>query len=633
MVVARSGRAQTKVTCYVTEPMRNLMQYKKSTYISQVVKLVYFNCCFYFPLCQLKISYAYGIYKKLLQNISLFYLTSFSSSWPLSPLLTHISGIRDSVDLWKLEEKSQTEFQQETDERHAKHEAMFEKIMAELQKLTTKQDQRIIGPSVLHPAALTPKPYLKLHFLRFRREDPKGWLYQAEYFEFLPVETEDQVQLPSFHFDGIALQFGPTDYEDPAEALSRLKKITTVASYQEAFEKISHQVDGLPEIFLVGCFIGGSKEEIWLEVKLKTPKNLTEPIGMALLVEEKLDLQHRGYTSQRYSAFPAPSRSTTTQGILGPSPNQRLTLPAINLIRRLSQTEARERRVKGLCYYSDDRYTPRHKCSKPQLFMISDVSEVEDEENIDDTQEHNPDYSLVEISFHAISACPIMLRVQWLKTLEPVEMDYEQLTIGFRLVGSSHKLRGLKGFELAALKAHELMEKQDGTWRFCIDYRSLNDVTVKDKYPIPIIDELLDELYGSRFYSKLDLRLGPYRILDKVGAVAYRVKLPPGSPIHNVFHVSLLRRCVGSAIDLSPMTIDASYLPSCPLQPECILDERVVQKGKYRPKTELLVKWLGRPREDATWETKWSFIRFYPNFRLEDKSSVSGVDCYVTEPM
>ncbi|GJR93699.1 reverse transcriptase domain-containing protein [Tanacetum coccineum] len=1081
--------------------------------------------------------------------------------------------------------KSQIEFQQEIDERFAKHEAMFGKIMPELQKLTTKQDQRIIDSG---------------------GEDPKGWLYRAEqYFKFQRVETENQVQLASFHLDGIAFQFGPTDYEDPAEALSRLQQTTTVASYQEAFEKNSHQVDGLPEILLVGCFIGGLKEEIRLEVKLKTPKNLTEAIDMALLVEEKLNLQRRGYTSQRFLALPAPSESTTTQGILGPSPNQRINLPAPNPIQRLSQTKARKRRVKGLCYYCDDRYTPGHKCSKPQLFMISDVYEVENEENIGDTQEHNPDDSLAEISFHAISgsinpqtirlpgkiknkevvvlidggsthnfidqalvdrfslvvetdtpfkvvignrehvtctgrvrnltiviqgyvvstdffvlpvaACPIVLGVQWLKTLGPVEMDYEQLTIGFRLAGSSHKLRGLKGFELAALKAHELMgiqgaalllqitpfatvfqnpttlppkrfqdhgipllpgsrpvstrpyrqpylqkaetekqvrellqqglirlshspfsspvllvKKSDGAWRFCIDYRSLNDVTVKDKYPIPIIDELLDELHGSRIYSKLDLRsgyhqirvrdedihktdfktheghyefvvmpfgltnapatfqclmndlfrpylhkfilvffddiliysktfeehvdhlqvilgileanqlfakaskccfgvtqvnylghvissdgvqvepnkiqvvsawptptnakgvrdflglagyyrkfikgfggiteplhrtdpyydelpsslptksqknvvvqdgvwfregvillsptsfllptilemchsspegghfgfhktlakvcqcfktdsmkptsllqplpiskqvwedismdfveglpnsngftavmvvvdrlskyahfvplrhpftattiarafvsnivrlhgipstvvvygrpppkllpyvsgttniqavdeylrdrdellrqlhanllaaqhrmkiqadhhmrelefekgdlvfvklqpyrqtsvatrvsnklsprlFGPYRILDKVGAVAYQVDLPPGSLIHNVFHVSLLRRCVGSSIDPIPTTIDASVLPSGPLQPECILDERVVQKGKYQPKTELLVKWLGRPREDATWEMKWRFIRSYPNFCLEDKSSI-----------
>ena len=191
-----------------------------------------------------------------------------------------------------------------------------------------------------------------------------GWVYKSEqYFEYNHVPQVQRVPLASFHLEGIALQwhrwmakfqgpltweeltkaillrFGPTDFEDPSEALSRLRQTTTIATYQEEFEKLSHQVDGLPEPFLIICFIAGLRDEIRLDVKIKQPTTLSETMGVARLVEERNHLQRKVAPSYCPQPAIAPTNTnvSTTEGVLGPPPNLRQNMSQNSNVRRISK--------------------------------------------------------------------------------------------------------------------------------------------------------------------------------------------------------------------------------------------------------------------------------------------------------
>jgi hypothetical protein len=172
----------------------------------------------------------------------------------------------------------------------------------------------------------------------------------------------------------------------------------------------------------------------------------------------------------------------------------------------------------------------------------------------------------------------------------------------------------LREMQEQLLKAQDQMRAQANKHRREVEYQ------VGDMVYLKIQPYKLRKL-ANRFNQKLSPRYyGPYEIEQKIGAVAYKLKLPDDSRVHPVFHASLLKKAI------SP-NVESQRLPACMNEqwqlepgPEEAMDTRRNEQGEV----EVLVKWQGLPEFENSWESVEKMRKEFPGFLLEVKESFEG---------
>ena len=162
--------------------------------------------------------------------------------------------------------------------------------------------------------------------------------------------------------EGLLIKFGSFAYEDPTEALTRLRQTSNVINYKGQFEALSNRIRDLSESHKLSYFLSGLRDEIRLPVKILNPKNLNEAFGLAKIQEE--------YVMSSKKFLKSSSLEVTKASIPGPRLETRLDSKFKLPLQKLSPAQMEERRKKGLCFNCDEKFQLGHHCKSAKLFLL-----------------------------------------------------------------------------------------------------------------------------------------------------------------------------------------------------------------------------------------------------------------------
>nr|GEV63184.1 Ty3/gypsy retrotransposon protein [Tanacetum cinerariifolium]GEV63232.1 Ty3/gypsy retrotransposon protein [Tanacetum cinerariifolium] len=328
----------------------------------------------------------------------------------------------------------------------------------------------------------------------FTWEHPLNWLFRAEQF-FTYYETPDvqRLTIASVHFEGSVIPW--------FQMLQKANQIPTwdalASAIEEHFGPSQYEVEGLSPEALLDCFLSGLKDHIRQDVIAQDPKSLIHA-GVAWLATLG---PHLADYSSAIIKFYLDEKFITLTGDMSLSPTQ----AQFHHFKRLSATDAIAEAYTLHCFSMETSsdYPLQVPDSVPHdlaniLHGFASVFSVPTGLPSSRTQDHS---IVLQEGVNAVKVCPYRYLVSQKAQIETMVAD--MLAHGLIQPSSS------------PFSAPVLLVRKKDTWRFCTDYHALNAVTIKDSFSMPTVDELLDELHGSQFFSKLDLRSGYHQILLK----------------------------------------------------------------------------------------------------------------------
>ncbi|GJX49659.1 reverse transcriptase [Tanacetum coccineum] len=385
-------------------------------------------------------------------------------------------------------------------------------------------------------------------------------------------------------------------FEDPMVDLKNLRQTTSVQVYQELFEALMNTIE-LTESYAISMFIGGLKVKIGMAVRMFKPTKLTDVYFFLAKMQHTIVV-----TKNRHATLLSTPKTSIVNANVNKSGNSwvKNTLPSQNTttipnrpFKRLTQQELEEKREKHLCFYCNQKYMLRYKCSGQVLSLEVVGIDMEEDGDLLLTKEGivNTYQNFVDepplISLNALSGdntyrtirfrgcvgknslhvlvdsesthnfldlqtakklgyrlrkicpldvyvangnvmtnlneckgftwvfqgvtytanvmilplggCDMVFGVQWLATMGSIQWNFKTLVMKFTYQNKKVILRGVIRNSQSPFSSPIVMVKgKDGSWRMCVDYKQLNKYTIKVKFTIPLIEELIDELNGAK---------------------------------------------------------------------------------------------------------------------------------------